>query len=243
MTDVRFGPYLSAAAPHVTALWAAAVGDTFPLREPVLRQCLEANPSARPDDAVLAWEDDRLVGFGYAGLHRMTDPETAGFATRGQLQAVVVQPDRRRRGIGRRIAMMLGERIQARGVATVEAGGGMFYLWPGLPEDLPGALEFGRAIGFELAAPSWDLRGNVSHLRIDERTNASLATAGATVRPATNADRPALLAFLFAEFGGEWWHETRWFLDQGGDPAELLLLRDERARIIGLARIHGPATR
>ncbi|MGH2464732.1 MAG: GNAT family N-acetyltransferase [Candidatus Limnocylindrales bacterium] len=243
MTDVRFGPYSPAAAPHVTALWAAAAGSTFPLREPVLRQCLEANPSAEPDDAVLAWEGERLVGFGYAGLHRMTDPETAGFVTRGQLQAVVVVPDRRRRGIGRRIAVTLGERIRARGVATVEAGGGMFYLWAGLPEELPGAVEFGRAIGFDLGGPSWDLRGDVTDLRIDPATRATLATAGATVGPASSADRPGLLAFLFAEFGGEWWHETRWFLDQGGDPAELLLLRDEQARIIGLARIHGPATR
>jgi GNAT superfamily N-acetyltransferase len=243
MTVVQFGPYSPAAAPHVVTLWAAAVGEAFPLREPVVRQCLEANPSARPDDAVLAWENDRLIGFGYAGLHRRPDPETAGFRARGQLQAVVVHPDRRRRGIGRQIAVALGERMRAHGVQTVEAGGGMFYLWAGVPEDLPGALAFATAIGFELGEPSWDLRGNVTDLRIDATTNATLAAAGARVTPATGDDRAALLAFLHTEFGGEWWHETRWFLDAGGDPAELLLLRGARDRILGLARIHGPATR
>jgi len=242
MTDVQFGRYAPAAAPHVAALWAAA-GEAFPLREPVIRQCLEANPSARPDDAVLAWEQDRLVGFGYAGLHRMPEPETAGFRTRGQLQAVVVHPDRRRRGIGRQIAVALGDRIRAHGVQTVEAGGGMFYLWPGIPEDLPGALAFATAIGFELGERSWDLRGNVADLRIDAATEAALSASDATVTPATADDRAALLGFLFGEFGGEWWHETRWFLDAGGDPAELLLLRDGHDRILGLVRIHGPATR
>ena len=243
MTAVRLEPYSPAAAPHVTALWSTAAGSTFPLRELVLRQCLEANPSARPDDAVLAWEDDRLIGFGYVGLHRMADPETAAFLARGHLQAVIVHPDRRRRGIGRRIAATLGERIRAHGAAVVEAGGGMFYLWPGVPEDLPGALEFAEAIGFDLAGPSWDLRGNVTDLRIDAATRTTLDAAGATVEPATSTDRAALLAFLFGEFGGEWWHETRWFLDEGGDPADLLLLRDSSGRIIGIARIHGPATR
>ena len=243
MTALRVEPYSPAAAPHVTALWAAAAGSTFPLREPVLRQCLEANPSALPEDAVLAWEDDRLIGFGYAGLHRMTDPETAAFLVRGHLQAVVVHPDRRRRGIGRRIAAMLAERIRAYGAETVEAGGGMFYLWAGVPEDLAGALEFTEAIGFDLANQSWDLRGNVTDLRIDAATTTSLAAAGAAVAPATSADRAALLAFLFGEFGGEWWHETRWFLDEGGDPADLLLMRNSSGRIIGIARIHGPATR
>ena len=243
MTVVQFRPYSPATAPHVVALWAVAVGDAFPLREPVVRQCLEANPSAQPDDAILAWENDRLIGFGYAGLHRMTDPETAGFRTRGQLQAIVVHPDRRRRGVGRQIAVALGDRIRANGVQTVEAGGGMFYLWAGVPEDLPGALAFATAIGFDLGEPSWDLRGNVAGLRIDAATNATLAASDATVRPATGDDRVALLTFLFTEFGGEWWHETRWFLDTGGDPAELLLLRDANDRILGLARIHGPTTR
>jgi len=243
MTAVQFRPYAPAAAPHVVALWAAAIGESFPLRETVIRQCLEGNPSARPDDAVLAWEDDHLVGFGYAGLHRLPDPETAGFRTRGQLQAVVVHPDRRRRGIGGQIATALGDRIRAHGVQTVEAGGGMFYLWAGIPEDVPGALAFASAIGFELGEPSWDLRGNIADLRIDEATEAALAASDATVTPATADDRPALLAFLFAEFGGEWWNETRWFLDAGGDPAELLLLRDVGGRILGLARIHGPDTR
>lgn len=243
MSDLQFRPYSPAAAPHIAALWVAAAGDVFPLREPVLRQCLEAKPGALPDDAVLAWENDRLVGFGYAGLHRPPDQETMNFRTRGQLQAVVVHPDRRRLGIGRQIAAALGDRIRAHGVQTVEAGGGMFYLWPGIPEDLPGALEFATAIGFEPQTTSWDLRGDVEALQIDATTRATLVAANASATPAGQGDREDLLLFLSSEFGGEWWHETRWFLDQGGDPADLLLLRDAGARILGLARIHGPATR
>lgn len=70
--NVRLLPYEAAAAPHVVRLWNDAIGDVFPLREAVLRQCLEENPSARPEDACLAWsENGHLVGFGYAGVHRL----------------------------------------------------------------------------------------------------------------------------------------------------------------------------
>jgi GNAT superfamily N-acetyltransferase len=242
--DVRLLPYEPAAAPHVVRLWNDAIGDTFPLREAVLRQCLEANPSARPEDGCLAWsENGRLVGFGYAGFHRLELPETTGFRERGQLQAVVVDPAVRRRGIGRRIAGRLAGMARERGVERLEAGGGMFYLWGGMPDDLPDAGPYSEAIGFELGDVSWDLRGDVTDLRVDDGSAALLRAEGLTVQPATAADTAAALAFLLLEFGGEWWHETSWFLAEGGDPATILLLRDSGHRIIGLARIHTPDVR
>lgn len=242
--DVRLLPYEPAAAPHVVRLWNDAIGDTFPIREPALRQCLEANPSARPEDGCLAWaENGRLVGFGYAGFHRLELPETAAFRERGQVQAVVVDPAVQRRGIGRRIAGRLAGMARDRGIEHLEAGGGMFYLWGGIPEDLPDAAAFGLAVGFELGDVSWDLRADVTDLRVDAASDGLLRDQGLTIEAAIAADVDATLAFLLAEFGGEWWHETSWFLAEGGDPATLLLLRDAGHRIIGLARIHRPETR
>jgi len=220
--EVRLLPYEPAAA-----------------RETVLRQCLEANPSARPEDGCLAWaENGRLVGFGYLGLHRLDLPETAAFQKRGQIQAVVVDPPVRRRGIGRRITGHLAAMARDHGIERLEAGGGMFYLWGGMPDDLPGAAAFSEAMGFELGDVSWDLRGDVADLRVHEGSAALLHEKDLTVEPATAADVGVALAFLLDEFGGEWWHETSWFLAEGGDPATLLLLRDASNEIIGLARIH-----
>jgi GNAT superfamily N-acetyltransferase len=242
--EVRLLPYEPAAAPHVVRLWNDAIGDTFPLREAVLRQCLEANPSARPEDGCLAWaENGRLVGFGYLGLHRLDLAETVSFRRRAQIQAVVVDPPVRRRGIGRRITGHLAAMARDHGIERLEAGGGMFYMWGGIPDDLPGAVTFSEAIGFELGEVSWDLRGDVTELRVDGRSATLLRDEGLTVEPAAVGDADAALAFLLDEFGGEWWHETSWFLAEGGDPATLLLLRDASHRIIGLARIHRPDVR
>lgn len=241
--DVRLLPYEAAAAPHVVQLWNQAIGDTFPLRESVLRQCLEENPSARPEDGCLAWENGRLVGFGYLGVHRLDLAGTATFRERGQIQAVLVGPEWRRRGIARRIAGHLAAIARERGIKRLEAAGGMFYLWGGIPDDLPDASPFSQAIGFELDGVSWDLRGDVTGLHVDKASAALLRDEHLTIEPATEADAAGALAFLLAEFGGEWWHETSWFLDRGGDPATLLLLRDASQRIVGLCRVHRPDVR
>lgn len=239
--DVHLQPYDPAAAPHVVDLWNEAIGDVFPLREPVLRQILGSNPSAIAEDGCLAWTaDGALVGFGYAGIHRLDAPETAAFRDVGQIQAIVVARRARRRGIGRRIAAHLARVAGAHGVTSLEAGGGMFYLWGGIPDGLPGANEFAAAIGFELGMPSYDLRGDVTDLRVDQQVDRLLRFIGMTVEPAHGGDVADILAFLFDEFGGEWWHETNWFIAQGGDPGTLLLMRDTLRRIVGLARIHRP---
>ncbi|HLO36044.1 MAG TPA: GNAT family N-acetyltransferase, partial [Candidatus Deferrimicrobium sp.] len=118
---LRFLAYQPAAAPHVVRLWNESIGEVFPLREEVLRQCLEGNPSARPEDGCLAWADDeRLVGFGYLGVHRLATPEMASFQGRAQIQAIIVHPELRRRGIGRLIAGHLTDVARGEGAARLE---------------------------------------------------------------------------------------------------------------------------
>jgi GNAT superfamily N-acetyltransferase len=238
----RIEPYVPGDAPAVIRLWNSAIGDAFPLTEEVLRQVLERNPSHRPGDAFLARVEGAPAGFAYAGLHRTDDPEMTSHHDRGFLQAVIVDERWRRRGIGRRLAAQVLRPAREQGVNRIEAGGGTFYLWPAVPAELPDALPFLAALGFVAGGTSFDLRGDVSRLDASEARD-RLAADGLRVDPAEAEDRRAVLAFLFAEFGGEWWHDTRWFLDEGGDPADLLLLHDLNGGIVGLARIHTPATR
>ncbi len=246
MDGLELRPYEPAAAPHVLALWWRALGEPYPLREAVLRQCLEGNPSYQPGDAIVAWKGGRAIGFAFIGLHRLSDPETAAQRARAWLQAVVVDPAWRRRGIGSDLVARLARIQPDGGPPTIEAGGGFSYLWPGIPTDLSDALPFATALGFRLADETYDLRGDVSGLTEDETAARLVAQAGLTVDAATAADRDGLLTFLIGESWAEWWQDMRRFLDDGGDPADVLLLResgtDGRA-IRGLARIHTPASR
>jgi GNAT superfamily N-acetyltransferase len=244
MIEIR--AYEPAAAPHVMSLWWRAIGERYPLREDVLAQCLERNPSYRPGDALVAWQGDRAAGFAFIGVHRLQDPETAARRGHAWLQAVVVDPADRRQGLGRSLVARLASVAEREGSSTVDAAGGFSYLWPGVPTDLPGATAFAEALGFEARGDTYDLRGNVADLHADEAAAGIVAAAGLMVEPATARDRDALLSFLVAEAWDEWWQDLRRFLDDGGLPADILLLREARGpghAIRGMARIHRAGSR
>lgn len=242
MIEIR--PYETAAAPHVHALWWRALAERYPLRERVLEGCLEGNPAYRHGDALVVWQQDRAVAFGYIGIHRLPDPETAARRGRAWLQAVIVDPAERRRGLGRALVARLAEVASREGCPFVDAGGGFSYLWPGIPVDLDGATEFALAVGFDPAGEIHDLRGDVSGIA-GTAASAAVAAAGMAVEPTQAGDQQALLEFLLAESWDEWWQDMRRFLDEGGDPGDVLLLRDTRASrrpIQGMVRIHRAGT-
>lgn len=233
-------------AAAVIELWNGSLGERYPLRPDVLALSVLANPHARPGDAAVAEADGRLVGFAYAGISRSDAPELAAQRGRAWLQAVVVAPSWRRRGVGSALVRAVARIGREPAAERLTAGGGLFYLWPGVPDDLPAAPPFLAALGFRFETdPSYDLRGDVSGMSATEARDgaAVLEAAGLSLVPAGGADREPLLRFLVAEFGGDWWHDIGWFLAAGGDPADLLLLRAGKGRIRGFARIHTPASR
>lgn len=236
--------YASADAPAIVELWRRSIGGRYPLTLEVFRQCLDRNPSFRPDDAIVVADADAdtIVGFAYLGRYRVDDPRTRDRRQRAWLQAVVVDERWRLRGVARSMVARLVAPLPAEGVERVDAGGGSFYFWPGFPEDLPWAYPFGAALGFERPKPTWDLLGDVRTLD-DRAARATLDRLGFRLAPGRATDRDDLLDFLLREFGAEWWHETTWFLDEGGDIADFQLLRDPAGRIVGMARLHTPTTR
>ncbi|MEA2537192.1 MAG: hypothetical protein QOF11_1426 [Chloroflexota bacterium] len=246
MTEPAFRAFGPDDAAAVLELWNASIGDRYLLRAEILEQSLVHNPHARPGDAVVAEAGGRLVGLAWAGTARSDAPELANQRGQVWLQAVVVAPSWRRQGVGRALVRAVAGIGRAAGADRLAAGGGLFYLWPGVPDDLAAAAPFLTRLGFEFAAkPSYDLRGDVSALSAAtvQDADAVLAAHGVVLAPAVARDRDALLEFLLAEFGADWWHDTGWFLAAGGDPAELLLLRAGDAQIRGFVRIHTPGSR
>lgn len=243
-TDARIRTFATDDAEAVLELWAGSFGERYPLRADVLELSLSADPPMTAVHAAVAEVDGRIVGVAFAGTCPSETGELETLRGRVWLQAVVVAPDRRRRGLGRALTRAVVGVGSAAGATQVETGGGLFYLWPGVPDDLPDAGPFLEALGFAFERdPAYDLRGDVRDLRLDHEAVAALDAAGLTVTPATVVDRDALLAFLLAEFGPQWWHDTRYFLDRGGDPSEELLLVDANRAVRGFARIHTVTSR
>ena len=191
-------------------LWLAALAPTWPVLPDVLDRVpggLLAEAGGRPAGAVV--------------IHPA-----------GSVALLVVAPEHRRRGVATELldAAVASLRAGGAGRVTLATGGGA-YVWPGVPADLPEAVAFFEARGWE-----WGHR--VTDLTCDLRSYRPApgpAPAGVSLSVAAPADRPAALAFAF---------ERRWFPEwvpsfERGD-ASILLARDAGGAVLGTLLFAGP---
>jgi len=237
--DLTFGPYDPAATPAVVSLWNAVMGDSYPLREALLRQNLDANPNFRPSDAVVVYRGDRIAGFGLLQRYRGDAPLCHAWRDLAWLAAVVVAPEDQRQGIGTRIHDWLIDRANGIAPEAVSPGGGIHWFFPGAPIELPAARPFLESLGFRFSRSVSDVRVDLTSFRSPTESQRTIERHGLVVVRCSPAETASLLDFLAAEFGAGWWYNADRFFRAGGAPGDWLLLR-RGAEIVGMARLHHP---
>jgi GNAT superfamily N-acetyltransferase len=228
-------PFEPADLADVLRLWKASIGGVFPLSDQVLARRLGLGVAERPSVvAVCARLGDRLVGFGYL----TTDDRAVSGSRHMRLQAVVVDPDHRRRGIGSTLARSLLDAGSRAGATSADVGGGLDYLWPGVPDELPGAMKFVRTLGFRPTGTSYDLRGTAASSALAAAAASGLETTPARVRPAHRDDLDTVLAFVGAEFEPDWRVDLQDDIEDGLEPRGILLATDVDGQLVAYARLH-----
>ena len=221
--------------PRLLDIWKESLGDAFPMAASVLERRLGLGAVGRSSViARCARLDGGLVGFGYL----TADDRAITGSRRMRLQAVVVEPSCQRQGIGTALARSLLEAGTRRGATTAEIGGGLDYVWPGVPGELQGALEFIVAIGFRPAGISYDLRSTPVTAGLSAVASSGLDTLGVHARTARSDEMDAISAFVGAEFEPDWQVDLRDDIEDGLKPDGLLLATDASDRLVGFARLH-----
>lgn len=239
----------------IVELWNAAAGDRYPLRDRLWRQLTADNPDFRSSDLVVAVDGPPegparaaaprpLVGFGYLGRARSVVLGRRAWPSEGWLQVVAVTPGRRRQGIGRAIVERLLADARAEGLERVLIAGGVHYLFPGAPLDLPEARTFLAACSARFEHETYDVRGTLDGRATLDRDRAALAAAGLAVRAMDAAEGSTLLAFLEREFGPDWVYDQDWAASSGMAPDDIVLLvgADRAGPPVAAADIAGFAT-
>jgi GNAT superfamily N-acetyltransferase len=112
----------------VEGLWVAAMPPAWPLLQAGI---------ARLGEGLVAEADSGLVGFVAVDLA-------------GSIPLILVAPAYQRRGIGTALLAAAVDCLRRGGSTGVTAGsGGRFYIWPGVPRDLPGAVRFFAMRGWQ----------------------------------------------------------------------------------------------
>jgi beta-N-acetylhexosaminidase len=204
--------------PLLERLWAAALGSVWPLlpgaldivRDGVVAEAGRGgNPAGR--------------GLGVIAI----DPV-------GGIPLLLVDPSAQRQGIGTRLLEAGMARLAELGAVNVGLGsGGDDYIWPGVPDDLPGAVRFFEARGWgfdgtviDLVA---DLRGYEAPAGVGERAG----RAGVAIEVMAEPERAEVMAFEAATFP-DWvvWFER---LD-----SSVLVARDRAGTVVGTLLFRGP---
>jgi beta-N-acetylhexosaminidase len=154
----------------------------------------------------------------------------------GSVQLLLVDPAHQRRGVGTALLDEALRQLGGRGVGTVTLGsGGEDYIWPGVPENLPGAVRFFAARGwrFDDADAVIDLVRDLQDYAAPAGVHERVARAGVTIELAGDRDLASVLAFE-AEVFPSW---RKWF--ERGDSS-VLVARDAEGRMVGSLLLRGP---
>ncbi len=193
-------------------LWSAALNPPWPL----LPGGLDAIRTG-----LVAEEGGRALGA------VATDPA-------GSVPLLLVDPAYQRRGVGTLLLDAALTQLGVLGVRTVSLGsGGDDYIWPHVPDNLPGAGRFFAARGWrwdhEVIDLACDLRGYHAPPGVHERA----ARAGVTIELAGGQDRAQVLAFEAVTFPS--W--LKWFQRE---DSSVLVARDSERRVLGSLLFRGP---
>jgi beta-N-acetylhexosaminidase len=219
--------------PVLERLWEAALGPVWPLLPGALGMArdgvvAELGHGGDPGSRMRGGGDP---GGGDPGGHRVgavvVDPA-------GSIPLLLVDPAYQRRGIGTRLLEAGMARLGELGATTVGlGGGGVDYIWPGVPDDLPGAVGFFEARGWgfdhtvvDLVA---ELRGYETPAGVAERAG----RAGISIEVMAEPERAEVMAFEVATFP-DWvvWFER---LD-----SSVLVARDRTGAVVGTLLFRGP---
>jgi GNAT superfamily N-acetyltransferase len=191
--------------------------------------------AAMPSDWPLLPAGVELLG---AGLVAEAGPGPAGLAAfdpAGSIPLILVDPGYQRRGIGTSLLDAALGQARAAGASRVTAGsGGASYIWPGVPRDLPGAVSFFAARGWQHTHDTLDLVADLAGYRPPPGAFGRAATTGVTITRAADADLAGVQAFEAATFPS--W--ARWFA--AARPEGILLARDRSGAIAGTLLLDGP---
>jgi beta-N-acetylhexosaminidase len=217
----------------VFALWRQALGATWPLSQETFHGVTVGAAHYRPGDHWIAELGEETIGF-VATLTRRSPQD--GIMV-GEIVAALVAAAYQRQGIGRRLIDQALAHLGATGAAFVQLGSGAgTYFWPGVPENLPGAVAFFQKLGWSFHGVGVDMSQDLTTYTTPAYVWERARQANITVRTASAADMQDIVTFE-AQYFPNW---LGGFTSPAAKPGEIVLAQTASGQIVGTASLHSP---
>ena len=242
MAATEVAPFQKTDCEEVARLWTDIFRD-YPLSPEVLRKQTFGYPDFDPEGVWTARAGHSLVGFVFATARRRH--ETGAAQIPGCVEAIMVHPAHRRRGIGTALLEKGMAFLRSKGKGAVKAGyplylPGTFFTFLGVSAGWPEGLAFFEKYGFREVDRIQGLIAPISgfeipaHIAQREKT---LATKGISVGPMTKAEEAGLLDFLASAFPEYLlWHDHYYYRAEAGRiaPEDTMVVRVD-GKVAGFA--------
>jgi GNAT superfamily N-acetyltransferase len=244
MEAIQLRPFDPGRIGEVVAVWNAAAGSAFPLREALFRQNTVLDPQFDAAGAPLATDmsTGRTVGCCVAKVAREPIGADGLLPDRGWISLIAVHPDYQRRGIGAALLRAGEAFLRAQRRPAAELGTDPAHFFPGVPDDT-GAAAFFEACGYTLRGEAYDLHRSLRDYRTPRTVTAALAeNSDVEVRPLAAGEESALDRFFEATFPGRWRYTMGRFLAAGGAIGDVMGVVQGGA-VRGFAMLFHPRSR
>ena len=216
------------AAPAFT-LWQTTIGQEWPIDFQRFQQILSAPQAGH----FVARAQGQVIGF------VATAQSPSWGKQMGHLLALLVAPHWQRKGLGRALHERALSHLQEAQVDSIQLGGRSPRFWCGVPENLPNALAFFQAYGWEFTETVYDLTQDLSQYTTPPAIYQRMETEQVTLNPASQADISEVLTFEAREFPNWLSHYER--LATLGEYRDILTARDQKTgQVVGTLLMSTP---
>ncbi|OZJ03984.1 hypothetical protein BZG36_04043 [Bifiguratus adelaidae] len=218
---------------QVSQLWYDTIGDQWPLAQSKIDFTLENGPQPRH---FVIRQGDKVIAF----LATFAGPGDKRATLLGHLGLILVSRSHQRQGLGTALhahGMQLLRSLP--GMATIHLGTTYPRFFPGVPTNLPNAVDFFAHRGWQLTeTPVYDLIGDLTHYTTPAYMMERMQKEGIWFGRITPSTVWELYAFEAKEFPG--WLSTYQHHADLGDFQDLLVARDggEDGPIVGATVVH-----
>jgi beta-N-acetylhexosaminidase len=215
--------------PSAVECWNAALGQTWPITAPMLRVMTNAAGPNPAGNHFVAREGERVAGIIVTQIQKQSDlvPHPGG-----HIAALVVAPWTQRRGIGTELLNTALDDLHGVGVRHVQLGGRVPRFWPGIPTNLPLALDYFRVQGWQPGDHlDWDIARSLTDYVTPPGILERMSDQGISIEAARADEVSEALAFERDQFPG--WYDEHAYPASLGDHGDILIARETGKGIVG----------
>jgi beta-N-acetylhexosaminidase len=209
-------------------LWQTTIGQEWPIDFQRFQQILAAPPGTH----FVAREQGQVIGFVATAQSPSWDKQM------GHMLVLLVAPIWQRKGLGSALHVRALQHLRAARVDSVQLGGRALRFWCGVPENLPGALAFFQAHGWQFIETVYDLTQDLSQYTTPPAIDQRMAEQQITLNTATQANISEVLAFERREFPS--WLSLYEHLASLGEYNDILVARDLHGQVAGTLAMSTP---